>query len=88
MNLPTLHTGVLDMDCETEANRIARGILGIIGNELRRRGAIIAISGGVDSSVCAALAVRALGSSRVYGLMLPETDSSLGSQSSENEGRR
>jgi NAD+ synthase len=34
------------------------------------------MSGGIDSSVCAALAVRAFGAAKVYGLMLPEQDSS------------
>jgi len=33
------------------------------------------MSGGVDSSVCAALCVRAVGASKVFGLMLPERDS-------------
>jgi NAD+ synthase len=37
---------------------------------------VVAISGGIDSSVCAALSVAALGSKRVYGLLLPEQDSS------------
>jgi NAD+ synthase len=39
----------------------------------------VAVSGGIDSSVCAALAVRALGKERVLGLLLPERDSSPGS---------
>ena len=60
-------------------NRIAQRMIEIVGGELRRRGVIIALSGGVDSSVCAALAVRAFGTSKVYGLMLPETDSSSNS---------
>ena len=34
------------------------------------------MSGGIDSSVSAALSVRALGAERVYGLLLPERDSS------------
>jgi NAD+ synthase len=34
------------------------------------------MSGGIDSSVCAALATRAVGPERVYGIMLPERDSS------------
>jgi NAD+ synthase len=34
------------------------------------------MSGGIDSSVCAALAVKALGPDRVFGLLLPERDSS------------
>lgn len=79
MIAPILHENVLAIDCESEANRIAGRILEIVGGELRRRGVIIGISGGVDSSVCAALAVRALGTSRVFGLMLPETDSSSNS---------
>jgi NAD+ synthase len=37
---------------------------------------VVAVSGGIDSSVCAALAVRALGASRVFILILPEADSS------------
>jgi NAD+ synthase len=42
---------------------------------LRRRGLVVAISGGVDSSVCVALATRAFGPKRVLGLALPEKDS-------------
>ena len=79
MNHPTLHPGILGIDCEAEVNRIAQRMIEIVGGELRRRGVIIALSGGVDSSVCAALAVRAFGTSKVYGLMLPETDSSSNS---------
>jgi NAD+ synthase len=43
---------------------------------LRRSGAIVGISGGVDSSVVVALCVKALGPDRVLGLMLPEKESS------------
>lgn len=39
---------------------------------LRRRGAVVGMSGGIDSSVCAALAARALGRQRVLGLFMPE----------------
>lgn len=44
--------------------------------KLRRFGAVVGISGGIDSSVCLALAVKALGPDNVLGLMLPEKDSS------------
>jgi NAD+ synthase len=40
--------------------------------ELGRRGAVVALSGGVDSSVCAALCARALGAEHVFGLLMPE----------------
>ena len=79
MSCPRLHPDILVIDCEAEANRIAQRMLEIVGSQLRRRGTIIAISGGVDSAVCAALAVRAFGTSKVFGLMLPETDSSTNS---------
>jgi NAD+ synthase len=45
-------------------------------NVLKRRGAIVGISGGIDSSVTLALAVQALGSDKVIGIMMPENDSS------------
>jgi NAD+ synthase len=77
----TLHAGVLDLNCEAEADRICERMVEIVGGDLRKRGVIIAISGGVDSSVCAALAVRAFGRAKVFGLMLPERDSSPNSLS-------
>jgi len=43
---------------------------------LRRRGGVIGISGGIDSSVTLALAVKALGAKNILGVMLPEKDSS------------
>lgn len=43
---------------------------------IRRQGAIVGISGGIDSSVCLALVVKAVGSDKVLGLLLPEKDSS------------
>lgn len=74
-----MHADILAIDCETEANRIVERMVDIVGRQLRRRGVVIALSGGVDSSVCAALSAQAFGrsdTSKVYGLMLPETDSS------------
>lgn len=74
--IPGVHSNVLAIDCEAEADHIAARMVEIVGRDLRRRGVVIAMSGGIDSSVCAALAVRAFGAARVYGLMLPEQDSS------------
>jgi NAD+ synthase len=67
---------VLDIDLEAEANRIAARVREITAQTLHKRGLVVAISGGIDSSVSCALAVRALGPQRVYGLILPERDSS------------
>jgi NAD+ synthase len=72
----TLHPGVLEIDAGAQVEHIARRVVEIVGTQLRKRGVVVALSGGVDSSVCAALVVRALGPGKVYGLMLPERDSS------------
>jgi NAD+ synthase len=48
----------------------------ILKNDVMRRGLVIAMSGGIDSSVSAALSVKAVGADRVYGILLPERDSS------------
>jgi len=65
-----------ELDLAAEADRIAGRLREITLQTLRRRGLVVAISGGIDSSVCAALAVQALGKERVFGLLLPERDSS------------
>jgi NAD+ synthase len=65
-----------ELDYAAEADRIAARLRDISFNQLRRRGLVVAMSGGIDSSVCAALAVRALGKAKVHGLLLPERDSS------------
>ena len=69
---------VLNLDLGAEADRIA-GRLREILRDLSRRGMVVAMSGGIDSSVCAALAVRAVGKDKIFGLLLPEQDSSSGS---------
>jgi NAD+ synthase len=73
-----LDARVLAIDGEAEAARIARWLAASTAT-LHKRGLVIAISGGVDSGVCAALAVRALGAARVHGLLLPERESSADS---------
>lgn len=44
--------------------------------KLHKKGAVIGISGGLDSSVVLALCVRALSSDKILALMIPEKDSS------------
>ena len=67
---------MLELDLAAETERIARWSASMLTQRLRRRGLVVAISGGIDSAVCAALAVRAVGSDKVFGLVLPERDSS------------
>jgi len=73
-------TSWLTIDGGAEIERISRRMRDIVGDTLRKKGVVVAVSGGIDSSVCAALSVRALGPSRVLALILPETDSSPGSR--------
>jgi NAD+ synthase len=67
---------VLRIDAERVADDITHFIRGSIVDVLRRRGAVLGLSGGVDSSVVAALCARALGPERTLGLLMPERDSS------------
>lgn len=75
-----LSRDVLNLDLEAEHQRIAERMREILRKDLRRRGFVIAMSGGIDSSVCAALAVAAVGHDKVFGLLLPEVDSSSDSR--------
>ncbi len=67
---------VLDINPQREADRICEAIRRQVGRELRRRGAVVGVSGGIDSSVVAALCTRALGADNVLGIFMPERDSS------------
>ncbi|HVK75742.1 MAG TPA: NAD(+) synthase [Kofleriaceae bacterium] len=67
---------VLVIDLEAEAVRIAAEIRRIVAHECKRRGLVVALSGGIDSSCVAALAVKALGAAKVFGVHMPERDSS------------
>lgn len=71
-----LNRSVLALDEKAEIERIARCLRESLRSNLRRRGLVVAISGGIDSAVSAALAVCAIGPERVFGLLLPERDSS------------
>ena len=71
-----LDWNVLDIDYQKEADRIAQRLREVTARELHKRGLVVAISGGIDSSCSVALAVRALGPERVFALILPERDSS------------
>lgn len=65
---------------DEEIDRITKKIKEDIFHVFKRKGAFIGISGGVDSAVTLALAVKALGADKVIALLLPEKDSSKDSK--------
>ncbi len=65
---------VLALDAAAEVARF-RATLGDYLRRARRKGVVVALSGGIDSSVVAALCVDALGPQRVFGLHMPERES-------------
>ncbi len=71
-----MDTSVLALDEQAEIKRIADAMREMLTRQLRRRGLVVGISGGIDSAVCAALCVRAVGREKVLGLLMPEDDSS------------
>ena len=68
-------TDVLKIDPEKTAGTLVDFIRESVRTYYRRKGIVIGLSGGIDSSVSAALSVRALGRERVVGILLPEKDS-------------
>ena len=67
---------VLKLDPAAEVTRITETLREQVLGQLRRRGAVVGISGGIDSSVVAALCTRAFGKEKVLGLFMPEHHSS------------
>jgi NAD+ synthase len=76
MTVTTFSHDVLRIDTAREADRICAWIKATVNDVIKRRGAVVALSGGIDSSVVGALCVRALGAQHVFGLLMPERDSS------------
>jgi len=76
MSHTALSKDVLRIDAAAVARQIQETLKQQVFVQLRRRGIVVGLSGGIDSSVTAALAVRALGKDRVFGVFMPETDSS------------
>jgi NAD+ synthase len=71
-----MDSNALLLDAEKTVAQITDTIRTQIKDTLKRRGVVLGLSGGIDSSVVAALCVRALGAERVFGIFMPERDSS------------
>lgn len=65
---------VLNIEPEFVEKRVLKFIRARV-TDVGVSGVVMGLSGGIDSSVVAALCVKALGPERVLGLMLPEKDS-------------
>lgn len=76
MSTQPFSADLLQIDCAREVERIAAVMREQIVRGFKKKGVVVALSGGIDSSVVGALAVRAFGPERVLGLLMPERDSS------------
>ncbi|MBP2234245.1 NAD+ synthase [Sinorhizobium kostiense] len=65
---------ILKIDEAAETERIVAGLRAQL-RAMRKRGLVLGLSGGIDSSVSVALAVRAVGARNVFCLFMPENDS-------------
>jgi len=74
------HRTVLQIDADAEARRIVAALRQDVRRMFRKQGAVVGVSGGVDSAVVLALCVRAFGPGGVAPLILPERDSSPDSE--------
>jgi len=72
----TFSLDILKIDPAAEADRMAAAIRNIVFQQLRRRGIVVGVSGGIDSAVVAFICARAIGKDRVLSLFTPEEDSS------------
>jgi NAD+ synthase len=74
MNHPPFSSEVLALDCEEVIAKILRTLVQTL-KTFKRRGFIVGVSGGIDSSVTLALCAKALGTDRVLALLMPERHS-------------
>ncbi len=66
---------VLEINPEEETEKVVKFAVDQVKHVYHRKGIVIGMSGGVDSAVMTAIAVRAVGKENVLGLILPEMES-------------
>ena len=74
--LKNLENSLKLSNIEDICNQLENFIKSEIKENFRKNGVVIGLSGGLDSSVTAALSVKSLGPENVLGLILPEKESS------------
>ena len=71
----TFNSHILENDAEAQTRQIVELLIETVHKRLHRQGAVVGISGGIDSSVVLALCLRAFGPEHTLAVMLPEKDS-------------
>jgi len=67
-------------DIEKTINSIENFVNEEILNEFQRKGAIIGLSGGIDSTVMAGICARSIEPKQILGIIMPEKESDPNSQ--------
>lgn len=67
---------ILRIEPEKEVDKICNKLRSLLSKKFKRRGYVVGLSGGIDSSVTAALAAKSIGPERVLALLMPERHSS------------
>lgn len=76
MKTELFSSSLLRLDCPQEVERISFTLREQVLRPFKKKGIVVALSGGVDSSTVAALCAQAIGPEKVVGLLMPERDSS------------
>lgn len=75
VNKPKFSEKLLEINCESIADQITAFLKKQLTAPLHRRGYVVAISGGIDSSVTLGLCAKAVGPKKVIALQMPERHS-------------
>lgn len=75
MSKPAFNRDLLRLDAASEVDKITSNLRRLMKSEIKRRGIVLGLSGGIDSSVTCALCVKAFGPKKVFGLHMPERHS-------------
>jgi NAD+ synthase len=68
------------IDSKSETEKLVRKLRETVAFKLKKRGAIVGVSGGIDSSVVLALCAQTFGPEKVFAVMMPERDSNPASK--------
>jgi NAD+ synthase len=67
---------ILTIDAQKTCQEICDFIKHQVFNQFKKEGAVVGLSGGIDSALTVSLCVKALGKEKVLGIILPEKESS------------